>query len=121
MGDQLDMDVSAVEWLCRHFKEIKPQEMRRVVGQYGLTGKSQVIPMRQLSDGQRRRVLFAYLGLKTPHMFLMDEPTNALDLETIDALADAINEYDGGVIFVTHVICFFYYVLLLYLLTFFWF
>ncbi|KAJ3006502.1 UNVERIFIED_CONTAM: hypothetical protein HDU68_004031 [Siphonaria sp. JEL0065] len=102
MGDQLDMERSAVEWLCMHFKDIKPQEMRREVGKFGLTGKSQVVPMKQLSDGQRRRVLFCYLGLHTPHMFLMDEPTNALDLETIDALAEAINEYDGGVVFVTH-------------------
>ncbi|KAJ3398011.1 hypothetical protein CcCBS67573_g08668 [Chytriomyces confervae] len=102
MGDQLDMEVSAVEWLCRHFKDIKPQDMRREVGKFGLTGKSHVVPMKQLSDGQRRRVLFCYLALHTPHMFLMDEPTNALDLETIDALAEAINEYDGGVIFVTH-------------------
>ncbi|KAJ3132448.1 hypothetical protein HK100_005333 [Physocladia obscura] len=102
MGDQLDMERSAVEWLCLHFKHIKPQDMRREVGKFGLTGKSQVVPMKQLSDGQRRRVLFCYLGLHTPHMFLMDEPTNALDLETIDALAEAINEYDGGVIFVTH-------------------
>ncbi|KAJ3236101.1 hypothetical protein HDU78_004847 [Chytriomyces hyalinus] len=102
MGDQLDMEVSAIEWLCRHFKDIKPQDMRREVGKFGLTGKSHVVPMKQLSDGQRRRVLFCYLALHTPHMFLMDEPTNALDLETIDALAEAINEYDGGVIFVTH-------------------
>ncbi|KAJ3346816.1 hypothetical protein HDU83_002633 [Entophlyctis luteolus] len=102
MGDQLDMERSAVEWLCLHFKHIKPQDMRREVGKFGLTGKSQVVPMKQLSDGQRRRVLFCYLGLHTPHLFLMDEPTNALDIETIDALAEAINEFDGGVVFVTH-------------------
>ncbi|KNC97993.1 uncharacterized protein SPPG_06977 [Spizellomyces punctatus DAOM BR117] len=102
MGDQLDMDQSAVQWLCSQFKEWRDQDMRREVGKYGLTGKSQVIPMRQLSDGQRRRVIFAYLGLKTPHLFLMDEPTNALDIETIDALAEAINDYDGGVVFITH-------------------
>ncbi|KAJ3017531.1 hypothetical protein HKX48_003497 [Thoreauomyces humboldtii] len=102
MGDQLDMDMSAVQWLCSQFKDWRDQEMRREVGRYGLTGKSQVIPMRQLSDGQRRRVIFAYLGLKTPHMFLMDEPTNALDIETIEALAEALEEYDGGVVFITH-------------------
>ncbi|KAJ3139011.1 hypothetical protein HDU90_000917 [Geranomyces variabilis] len=102
MGDQLDMDMSAVSWLCSQFKEWRDQDMRREVGRYGLTGKSQVIPMRQLSDGQRRRVIFAFLGLKNPHLFCMDEPTNALDLETIDCLAEAINEFDGGVIFITH-------------------
>lgn len=102
MGDQLDMNVSAVHWLCTKFKHIKSQEMRREIGKFGLTGKSQVIPMKQLSDGQRRRVLFTYLALHTPHMFLMDEPTNALDLETIDSLANAINEFDGGVVLISH-------------------
>lgn len=46
----------------------------------------QVCPIRQLSDGQRCRVVFAYLAGQTPHLLLMDEPTNHLDMETIDAL-----------------------------------
>lgn len=46
----------------------------------------QVCPIRQLSDGQRCRVVFAYLAWQVPHLLLMDEPTNHLDMETIDAL-----------------------------------
>ncbi|KAI9362126.1 P-loop containing nucleoside triphosphate hydrolase protein [Zopfochytrium polystomum] len=102
MHEQLDLSISAVEWLCRQFPDIKPQDMRREIGKFGLTGKSQVVPMRQLSDGQRRRVVFGYLGMRSPHLILMDEPTNALDIETIDALAEAIDAFDGGVIFITH-------------------
>lgn len=48
--------------------------------------KIKVCPIRQLSDGQRCRVVFAYLAWQTPHLLLMDEPTNHLDMETIDAL-----------------------------------
>ncbi|BFZ56825.1 hypothetical protein PYCC9005_003873 [Savitreella phatthalungensis] len=104
MGDQLDLSKSAVEWLCGTHPSLgyNAHTMRGFVGRYGLTGKSQVIPMRQLSDGQRRRVLFAHLGLLQPHMLLFDEPTNALDLDTIDALAAAINNFDGGCVVISH-------------------
>lgn len=104
MGDQLDMGKSAVDWLCAVHPTLgyNNHTMRGWIGHYGLTGKSQVIPMRQLSDGQRRRVLFAHLGLLQPHMLCFDEPTNALDLDTIDALAAAINNFDGGAIIISH-------------------
>merc|ERR1711974_478259 len=65
-------------------------DMRRIIGRYGITGKAQTAPIKQLSDGQKCRVVFAWLSWQMPHMLLLDEPTNHLDMETIDALADAI-------------------------------
>lgn len=58
--------------------------------------------MKDLSGGQKARVALAELCLSAPDVLILDEPTNNLDIESIDALAEAINEYKGGVIIVSH-------------------
>ncbi|KAF1760188.1 hypothetical protein GCK72_008434 [Caenorhabditis remanei] len=103
LHEELPLDLSALEFMMKEFPDVKEkEEMRKIVGRYGITGREQVCPMKQLSDGQRCRVSFAWLAWQQPHLLLLDEPTNHLDMESIDALAEAINCFPGGMILVSH-------------------
>lgn len=100
-GEQLNLDETPVEYLQRLFN-LNYQEARKQLGTIGLVGYAHTIKNRDLSGGQKARVALAELSLRAPDVLILDEPTNNLDIESIDALSDAINDFEGGVIIVSH-------------------
>merc|ERR1719414_1981810 len=100
-GEHLTAEESPAEYLQRLFN-LPVEKARRQLGSFGLQSHAHTVQMKDLSGGQKARVALAELTLSAPDVVILDEPTNNLDIESIDALADALNEYEGGVIIVSH-------------------
>jgi ATP-binding cassette subfamily F protein 1 len=100
-GEQFDLEITAVEHLRKSFN-MSEQDTRKSLGSVGLPGRAHLIKMKDLSGGQKARVALSDLIARAPDVLILDEPTNNLDIESIDALAEAINDFQGGVIIVSH-------------------
>ncbi|CAO1361343.1 unnamed protein product [Diamesa hyperborea] len=100
-GEHLTAEETPSEYLMRLFN-LPYEKARKQLGTFGLQSHAHTIKMMDLSGGQKARVALAELTLSSPDVLILDEPTNNLDIESIDALAEAINEYKGGVVIVSH-------------------
>lgn len=100
--DSMDLNTSAVDWMSKTFPGKTDEEYRRHLGAFGITGSLGLQKMQLLSGGQKSRVAFAALCLNNPHILVLDEPSNHLDTAGLDALIDALKNFTGGVLMVSH-------------------
>lgn len=103
-NDQLDANSTPLDYMRQVFADKKMDEMewRAYLGRYGVSGPMQKQNIGCMSDGQKSRLVFAMIAVSRPNLLLLDEPTNHLDMECIDSLARAINNFEGGVVLVSH-------------------
>jgi len=100
-----DMDVSLtpMEYMIQQFpKVLNTGLLRSHLGKVGIVGDKAETRMSSLSGGLRSCVIFAKITYICPHLLIMDEPTNFLDLESIDALIAATNKFTGALLLVSH-------------------
>lgn len=90
----------------QHMQKLAPlakeQELRALLGSFGITGALAVQPIGTLSGGQKSRVVFATISYKRPHILLLDEPTNHLDIGTVIWLEDFLENYGKTLVVVSH-------------------
>ena len=94
--------VTALEWLWQFKPQFSQEEVRGVLGQMLFSGEDALKPTSALSGGECARLIFCRLMIQKPNFLVLDEPTNNLDLEAINALNIALQKYDGTLLLVTH-------------------
>uniref|UniRef100_A0A0D9VMX6 ABC transporter domain-containing protein n=1 Tax=Leersia perrieri TaxID=77586 RepID=A0A0D9VMX6_9ORYZ len=100
--DGLDLTVNPLLYMMRCFPGVPEQKLRAHLGSFGVTGNLALQSMYTLSGGQKSRVAFAKITFKKPHIILLDEPSNHLDLDAVEALIQGLLVFQGGVLMVSH-------------------
>ncbi|RKP29792.1 hypothetical protein METBISCDRAFT_23897 [Metschnikowia bicuspidata] len=100
--DAMDLSLSAITWMAQAYPGKSDEQYRTHLGSFGITGSLGLQKMELLSGGQKSRVAFAALCLNQPHILILDEPSNHLDTQGLDALANALINFKGGVLMVSH-------------------
>ena len=94
--------MNALDWLWQFKPDATQEEIRGFLGQMLFSGEDALKPTSGLSGGECARLIFCRLMIQKPNFLVLDEPTNNLDLEAINALNIALQKYDGTLLLVTH-------------------
>jgi ATP-binding cassette subfamily F protein 3 len=100
--DQLDPDASPLLHLSRLDPSTTEQRLRDFLGGFGFAGDQATDPVAPFSGGEKARLALALIVYQRPNLLLLDEPTNHLDLDMRHALSEALQEYEGAMILVSH-------------------
>ena len=100
--EELDLQTSPLQHLQRSAPDASDQEIRNFLGGFNFHNDSVLEPILEFSGGEKTRLALASLVWKNPNLLLLDEPTNHLDLEMRQALAIALQSFEGALVLISH-------------------
>jgi len=98
----VDPDLTVFEQMARDFPHESVGLLKNLLGAFQFSGDETDKKIRSLSGGERTRLVLARMLLHPPNFLVLDEPTNHLDLATKDMLIDALDDFQGTMLFVSH-------------------
>jgi len=100
--EELDGRYTPVETLGHLRPKLTMEQVRTQLGGFGFSADKALTKVANLSGGERARLMLALATLDKPNMLILDEPTNHLDIDARNELLNALNDFDGAVILVSH-------------------
>jgi ATP-binding cassette subfamily F protein 3 len=100
--DEFRLKETPIQHMSDLLPRATPTQIRSRLGAFGFGGQLAETAVGRLSGGEKARLLFAMMAVDEPNMIILDEPTNHLDIQAREALVEAVNDYPGAVILISH-------------------